>query len=127
MDKVKEVHSKQSEKSSNEDADTDNFVDINEDALTQVFGRDKRNRTRGVSSYISNKQFQQTAIAKVLLEQTSSSNAELKNDVAEIKANMNTLMAMVKQGGCNGAGNSQPPSAAYTPGTDLGTGSCSGL
>ncbi|KAF9606855.1 hypothetical protein IFM89_029454 [Coptis chinensis] len=69
------------EESSERGGDAD--YDITRDPLARVFGKDKGKRTRGYSSCMSNKQVQKFAITEALLEQESSSNSKLENELSE--------------------------------------------
>ncbi|KAF9607319.1 hypothetical protein IFM89_033907 [Coptis chinensis] len=72
-------------------------VDFDNDELSEVFGPDKGSRTRRISSNKSKKQLQCTGIAKVLLQQaSSSSNFELKGEMNEVKSSLANVMGVLK-------------------------------
>ncbi|KAF9616808.1 hypothetical protein IFM89_032658, partial [Coptis chinensis] len=90
-EQVTSVEEEMAEKSSERGGDAD--YDITRDPLARVFGKDKGRRTRGYSSCMSNKQVQKFAIAEALLEQESSSNSKLENELSEVKSTVGNLLA----------------------------------
>ncbi|KAF9595569.1 hypothetical protein IFM89_000706 [Coptis chinensis] len=90
-EQVTSVEEEMAEESSERGGDAD--YDITRDPLARVFGKDKGRRTRGYSSCMFNKQVQKFAIAEVLLEQESSSNSKLENELSEVKSTVGNLLA----------------------------------
>ncbi|KAF5204368.1 hypothetical protein FRX31_006045, partial [Thalictrum thalictroides] len=75
-------------------------LDINSDALSEVFGPDHKNRVRGIGSNISKRQYHRSVAAKAIIEEVNSmSVAEVRTDVANVKtdvAGVKTDMADLK-------------------------------
>ncbi|KAF9605598.1 hypothetical protein IFM89_017941 [Coptis chinensis] len=73
-------------------------VDFDNNELSEVFGPDKKSRTRGINSRKSKKKLQRTGIVKALLQQASfSSNSELKGEMNEMKTSLSNVMGVLKR------------------------------
>ncbi|KAF5177295.1 hypothetical protein FRX31_033119, partial [Thalictrum thalictroides] len=64
-------------------------LDINSDALSEVFGPDHKNRVRGIGSNISKRQYHRSVAAKTIIEEVNSmSVADVRTDVANVKTDV---------------------------------------
>ncbi|KAF5199901.1 hypothetical protein FRX31_010512 [Thalictrum thalictroides] len=75
-------------------------LDINSDALSEVFGPDHKNRVRGIGSNITKKQYHRSTAAKAIIEEVNNVFvAEVRTDVTNVKtdvAGVKTVMADLK-------------------------------
>ncbi|KAF5189705.1 hypothetical protein FRX31_020709, partial [Thalictrum thalictroides] len=79
-------------------------LDINSDALLEVFGPDHKNRVRGIGSNISKRQYHRSVAAKTIIEEVNSMSvadvrtdvANVKTDVAGVKTDMADLKSMMQ-------------------------------
>ena len=53
---------------SREEGSSDTYVDIDNDELAEVFGKDRKGRVHGIRSHISKKQQIHTGVTKAILE-----------------------------------------------------------
>ena len=80
---------------STEEGSSDTFVDIDNDELVEVFGKDRKGRVHGIGSHISKKQLIHTGVMKAILEQTMKVNAEstlLKDELSHVNAWLNARL-----------------------------------
>ncbi|PIA31169.1 hypothetical protein AQUCO_05200044v1 [Aquilegia coerulea] len=109
----------------------EHFEDMDTDALAEVFGPEKKTRTRGLTSNASKKQLKYVAIGKALLQQSGSSNSNLETQMNGMQFQMNkmndVLMAFINQASGNSVSCAQPtpppPSATNTPQAEVGSSS----
>ena len=111
---------------SREEGCSDTFVDIDNDELTEVFGKDKKGRVRGMGSHISKKQLIHTGVTKAILDQTMKANAEttsLKDELSHVNTRLDGVTNLL-QGLYNKVANGKesfPPT--LTPQSELGSNS----
>lgn len=111
---------------STEEGSSDTFVDIDNDELAEVFGKDKKGRVRGIGSHISKKQLIHTGVTKAILQQTMKANAEttsLKNELSHVNTRLDgvtNLLQSLYNKLANGKESSPP---ALTPRSELGSNS----
>ncbi|KAF5189060.1 hypothetical protein FRX31_021353, partial [Thalictrum thalictroides] len=125
-EQVKLAHERITSSTSNEES-IDNYIDLNADALAEVFGPEKKTYTRGVCSYTSKKQVQIAAIGKALLYNANSSTSKLEAQMevvqSDIKNMSKAFMALMYQVSSNAASGVHPPPSTNTPQAEVGSNS----
>ncbi|KAF9595681.1 hypothetical protein IFM89_002585, partial [Coptis chinensis] len=106
-EQVKSVKERKAIKASiREEEDTNEVIDLKGDVLVEVFGKDKKGRTRVVGSQILPAQVEHATVGEYLLEKTLASSASaspnVEKELAEVKVSIasltNLLLAHIAPG-----------------------------